>query len=239
MARRAGPARPFPMARSLKVLPAAREAGTTQRVGCRRFRRHQPPGPARATPGLRGRQAVLALRGYPGSRRLRSPRRTSGAPGPARPVRLLRGRAAQRVQGVQGGSVQAGPQAGLTSRPRELGPGRPPRGPLVRVRPGRVRPGQADPAPGRVVRVLAPGQAITRSARPRLAWGQRLRPGRRRLVRPASPVPGVRDSRRAHRAPPVVPADLARAHAVPAGPACPMAGPVRAALVPAAPGRAR
>ena len=239
MARRAGPARPFRMARSLKVLPAAREAGTTQRVGCRRFRRHQPPGPGRATPGLRGRRAVLALRGYPGRRRLRPPRRTSGAPGPARPVRLLRGRAVQRVQGVQGASVQAGPQVGLTSRPRELGPGRLPRGPLVRVRPGRVRPGQADPAPGRVVRVLAPGQAITRSARPRLAWGQRLRPGRKRLVRLASPVPGVRDSRRAHRAPPVVPADLARAHAAPAGPACPMAGPVRAAPVPAAPGRAR
>ncbi len=242
MVRRAGP-RPFPMARSLKVLPVGpAEAGTTRRVGCRRFRRHQPPGPARATPGLRRHRAVRALRGCPGRRRLRSPRRTSGAPGPARPVRLPRGRAAQQVQGVQrvlGVSVQAGPQAGLTSRRREPGPGRPPRGPRVRARPGRVRPGQADPAPGLVVRVPAPGQAITRSARPRLAWGQRLRPGPRRLVRPVSPLPGVRGSRRAHRAPPVVPAALARPDAAPAGPACLMAGPVRAALVRAAPGRAR
>ena len=239
MARRSRRARPFPMARLLTVLPAGPDAATTRRVGCRRFRCHQPPGPARTSPGLRGRRAVRALRGYPGRRRLRSPRRTSGAPGPARRVRVPRGRAARRVQGVQGDSVQAGPQAGLTSRPRKLGPGRPPRGPRVRARPGRVRPGQADPAPGLVVRVPAPGQAITRSARPRLAWGQRLRPGPRRLVPPASPVPGVRDSRPAHRVPPVVPAVLARLDAAPAGPACLMAGLVRVAPVLAAPGRAR
>ena len=236
MARRAGPARPFPMARSLKVPPVGPGAGTTRRFGCRRFRRHQPLGPARTTPGLRRRRAVLALRGCPGRRRLRSPRRTSGALRPARPARLPRGPAAQRVRGV---SVQAAPQAGLTSRPREPGPGRPPRGPRVRARPGRVRPGQPDPVPGLVVRVPAPGQAITRSARPRLAWGLRLRPGPRHLVRPASPVPGVRDSRRAHPAPPVVPAVLARPDAAPDGPACPMAGPVRAVLVRAAPGQAR
>lgn len=239
MVRRAGPARPFPMARSLKVLPVGPGVGTTRRVGCRRFRRHQPPGPARTTPGLRGRRAVRALRGCPGRRRPRSPRRTSGAPGPARLVRLPRGRAAQRVQGGQEVSVQAAPQAGLTSRPREPGPGRPPRGPRVRARPGRVRPGQADPVPGLAVRVPAPGQAITRSARPRLAWGQRLRRGPRHPVHPASPVPGVLDSRQAHRAPPVVPAVLARPDAAPAGPACLMAGPVRAVLVRAAPGQAR
>jgi hypothetical protein len=227
------------MARSLTVLPQIPQvplAGATRRACFRRFRRHRPPGPARTTPGLRRLRTVRVLRACPDRRRLRSRRRTSGDQGPGRPVPPPRGPAVRQVRRV---SVQVAPQAGLTSRPRDLVAARPPRGPRVLARPGQVHPGQADRAPAPVARVLALGQAITRSARPRPAWGQRLRPGHRRLERPVSPlIRAVLDSRRARRVPQLVLAVPVRPVAVRAALVV-LVVPVLVALVRADLGRVR
>jgi hypothetical protein len=234
---RTGPMRPYPMPPSLTALPGVPRP-TPCLAGCRRFRRHPRLIPAQATPCLREPRARRALRGFPDRRGPRPPRRTSGAQGRGRLVLLARGPADQRGQPVQGVSGQAAPVAALTSRPRDLRAGRPRRGLRDRARPGRVRLGRADPGRVLAVRVLARGQAITRSARPRPAWGRRLRPGLRGPLRLARP-PGVRDSRPARRAGPAVLVVLVREDAAQAGLACPMAGLVRAVLVRAALGRAR
>ena len=219
------------MARSLTVPPQIPQAGATRRACFRRFRRHRPPGPARTTPGLRRLRTVRVLRGCPDRRRLRSRRRTSGDQGPGRPVPPPRGPAGRQVRRV---SVQV-----ATSRPRDLVAARPPRGPRVLARPGQVHLGQADRAPAPVARVLALGQAITRSARPRPAWGQRLRPGPRRLERPVSPlIPAVLDSRQARRVPQVVLAVPVRPVAVRAALVV-LVVPVLVALVRADLGRVR
>ena len=222
------------MARSLTVPPQIPQAGATRRACFRRFRRHRPPGPARTTPGLRRLRTVRVLRGCPDRRRLRSRRRTSGDQGPGRPVPPPRGPAGRQVRRV---SVQVAPWP--TSRPRDLVAARPPRGPRVLARPGQVHLGQADRAPAPVARVLALGQAITRSARPRPAWGQRLRPGPRRLERPVSPlIPAVLDSRQARRVPQVVLAVPVRPVAVRAALVV-LVVPVLVALVRADLGRVR
>jgi hypothetical protein len=160
-------------------------------------------------------------RAFPARRGPRPPRPTSGAPAPARhvlQVPLARGPARLRVPRASarpsGRVVKAtGP---TSSRVRELRPGQVHRAPRVLARPGRVRRGQAAPAPGLVVRVLAQGQAITRSARPRPAWGQLLRPGRKRLARLARLLPVVRVPLRVPRARPAVPAVRVRLDADPA-----------------------
>jgi hypothetical protein len=254
-----GRPRPHPMPPSLTAARRFRQVRPTRpRAGCRRSRRHPRPGPARALQRLRGFRAIRQLRGFRDRRGPRPHRRTSGAQGPARlvprrPRRLRpRGLAGQRdlrALGASDPAAQARREAGLTSRVRELRAGHPRRGLRDLVRQGRVRQGPADPAaPGRVLvaRVLARGQAITRSARPRPAWDRRLRPGRRhpvppaRLVRPARPsVPGSPREPQAVPALPVGSLVLVRAAADRAGPVRPMAVRVRAVRVRAAPGRAR
>jgi hypothetical protein len=256
---RTGPPRSRPTPPSPTV---AQPRPTKPRVGCRRSRRHPHPGPAPATRGPKGSREAKGSRGARGPRAIRPcpgfldhrgppPRRpTSGAQVPASGVLPLRrplGPVGQRVPRAQADSVPAGREAGLTSRAA----GRPRRGLPDQVRPGRVRPGPADPVdPGLVpvLRVPARGRATTRSARPRPAWGRRLRPGRRRLVRLVRParkiVLPVPDSPRALRAVPVAPVGspvvLVRADGVPAGQAAaPTAVRVLAVRVRAAPGRAR
>jgi hypothetical protein len=140
-------------------------------------------------------------RGFPARRGLPLSQQTSGGPAarvrlvlrvlrPRGRVRLAAGRASARPSGR---AVKA---AGPTSKVRDLLPGRVPRAPRDLARPGLVHRVRAAPGPGPAARALARGQAITRSARPRPAWGQHLRPGRRRLVRrplPARPpVPVAR-----------------------------------------------
>ena len=185
-------------------------------------------------------------RGFPAQRGLPLPRQTSGVP--AAPVRLV-----LRVLRPRGPVLlAAGPErlaallasarpsgravrvAGPTSKARDLPSGRVPRAPQDLARPGLVHRGLAAPGPGPAARALARGQAITRSARPRPAWGQRPRPGRRRLVRPLParlPVPVVLAARVRLDAALAVPVVLAaRVLAVPLVPA---------ARVLAVPGRAR
>jgi hypothetical protein len=124
---------------------------------------------------------------------------------PRGPVRLAAGLASGRPSGRPSGrGVKA---AGPTSKVRDLPPGQVPRAPQDLARPGLVHRVLVAPGPGPVARVLARGQAITRSARPRPAWGQHLRPGRRRLVRPLLarlPVPVARVQLDAALAVPVV-----------------------------------
>jgi hypothetical protein len=251
-------ARPRPMApprtgRQVLARPRRRP------VRCRRSRRRRRPGPAPkpAAPepiqGPREPQAFRALRAPRGCRDRRGPRsprptsvarrRARGAKG-ARPGPRLRVPARLAAQGR---SAQAPPRAVPTRAARAARavraarvPGRPRRGPRDLVLPGRVRPGQVDPARVRALRVPAPGRATTRSARPRPAWGQRLPLGLRVRPRPVSPtVPAVPVLRLAARA---VPAARVPPGVVRAGPACPTAARVPAGSlvrVPAAPGRAR
>jgi len=231
---------------------------TERRVGCRRLRPRPRPGPVRAaTRRFRGPPAVQGLRGFRDHRGPRLPRRTSGARGPARLALRPRGPLSLAALPGPGGlrvSVRPAPAVAPTSRatPREhlgsLGPGRPLPGLRDQVRPGRVRPGRVDRVPVPVVvRVPVHGRAITRSARPLLAWARRLRPGLRRPAGPASRVYLVgRDSRLVPPVPPAVPVVLpvlVRVDADRVGPAAgPMAGSrvrVRADRVLAVPGRAR
>jgi hypothetical protein len=233
---------------ALPALPGARL--TARRAGCRRLRLHPRPGQVRAaTRRLRGPPQVQGLRAFRDRRGPRLPRPTSGVPRAARLALRLLGplsRGAPRV------SVR--PAVVPTSRVRrpdqlELpGPGHPRPGLRDQARPGRVRPGRVEQVPVPVVgRVPAPGRATTRSARPPLAWAQRLRPGPRRQARPLSRVlPAVRDSRPAPPAVPVPPAvspvpvlaDADRVDRV--GPAArPTAARVPVARVRAVPGRAR
>jgi hypothetical protein len=235
--------RPHPMPPAPPRFPEVRPR--QRRVSCRRFRRHPRPGQAQATRGPRGPQVVRELREFRDRRGLRPPRPTSEARGPARLVPRLRVPAGQQAQeareareGLRDSVLQAVPQAGLTSRLRDLRPGRPRRGPRGQVRPGRVRPDRADLEAVRVGRVRVQGRATTRSARPRPAWGRPLRPGLRDPVRLVSRLLAVRVSRRALQAVLVPPAALVRQDAAPAVPAVP-AVPVPAVLVRAAPGRAR
>ena len=236
---------------ALPAFPGARL--TARRAGCRRLPPH--PRPVRAaTRRLRGPQAVQGLRGFPDRHAPRLPRRTSGVRGP---VRLARPPLGPLSPGLPQASVRPAQAVVPISPVRRrgplglLGPGRPRRprpGPRDQARPGRVRPGQVERAPVPVVaRVPVPGRAITRSARPPLAWARRLRPGPRRQARPLSRVPpAVRASQPVPPAVPVLPAGLpvlvlADADRVDrAGPAAPpMAARVPAARVPAVPGRAR
>jgi hypothetical protein len=244
------------------ALPASLGVRLTElRAGCRRSRLHPRPGPVRAaTRRLRGPLAVQGLRGFLARRGPRLPRRTSGVPVPAR----LALRALGPVPPVppvppraRPGSARPAQAAAPISRVRLReplgslglpGPGRLRPGPQDQARPGRVRPGRAERVPVPVVaRVPAPGRAITRSARPPLAWARPLRPGLRRPARPVSRLrPAVRDSRPAPPAVPVPPAvlpvlvlaDADRVGRV--GPAArPMVARVPVARVPAVPGRAR
>ena len=240
-------ARPCPMPPSrtgpLRVRwPPMRRTGSS-----RRFLRRPRPGPdlklvaPPPTRGPRGLRARPALRGRRGPR---SPRPTSaaqGRPKGARPAPRLR---VPARRAAQEGSAQALPPAVPTVPTSEARavrmPGRPRRGPRDLVLPGRVRPGQADPARARALRGPAPGRATTRSVRPRPAWGRRLPLGPRvqvRLVSPAVPV-----LRPAARAVPAARGVRVRPGAVRVGPACPTAARVPAGSrgrVPAAPGRAR
>jgi hypothetical protein len=248
-AARAGPRPPT----ALPAWPGARL--TARRAGCRRLPPHPRPGPVRAaTRRLRGPQAVQGLRGFPDRHAPRLPRRTSGVRGP---VRLALPPLGPLSPGLPRASVRPAQGVVPTSPVRRrdppgplglLGPGRPRPGPRDQARPGRVRPGRVERAPVPVVaRVPVPGRAITRSARPPLAWARRLRPGPRRQARPLSRVPpAVRASQPVPPAVPVLPAGLpvlvlADADRVDrAGPAArPMAARVPAGRVPAVPGRAR
>jgi hypothetical protein len=240
------------------ALPASPGARLTERRdGCHRLRLHPRPGPVRAaTRRFRGPPAVQGLREFRDRRGPRLPQRTSGVRGPARLALRPLGPVSPEPRGV---SVPPAPAAIPTSRvrlraalgsPGLLGPGRPRPGPRDRVRLGRVRPGRVEQAPVPVVvRVPVPGRAITRSARPPLAWARPLRPGPRRQARPVSRLcPAVRDSRPV---PPAVPVpvppavspvlvlvDADRVDRV--GPAeRPMAARVLAARVLAVPGQAR
>ena len=228
-------------------------------AGCRRSRRRLRPGPGPPSRGPRGLRPLPVPRGRRGRRGPRPPR-------PPRPTSVVRGRAKGSKGGQPGlrfpvaagraalaGSAQAPLRAVPTSRakgPRAVrGRGRPRRGPRVLVLPGRVRPGLAAPVRARALRVPARGRATTRSARPRPAWGRRLRLGPRAQAHLGSRViPAVPVLRRA---PPVpqaaqggqeVQGVRARLGAVRVGPACPMAarGPAGSRVrVPAVPGRAR
>jgi hypothetical protein len=215
--------------------------------GCRRFRRRPRPGPARTqgwTRGPRGLRPVPVPRGCPDRRGPRPPRPTSAVRGRAKGARAVKGaRPGPRLRdparrAAHPGSARVPPRAVLTSLVRA--PGRPRRGPRDLALPARGRPGPVDPVRARGPRVPARGRATTRSARPRPAWGQRLRLGLRVPARLASQVvPALR------RAPPAVlagPAARVRPAAGRAGPACPMAvrvPAVPAGRVPAVPGRAR
>ena len=236
---------------------------TERRAGCRRWRPHPRPGPVRAGRRFRGRPAVQGRRGSRDHRGPRLPRRTSGVRGPARLALRPRGPLSLgalpllgALPGLEGLRVNVPPAPAVAplsrARPREhLGPpvpGRPLLGLRDQVGPGRVRPGRVERVPVPVVvRVPVPGRAITRSARPPLAWARRLRPGLRRQAGPVSRVHlAARDSRPVPPVPPVVPAVLpvlVLADADRVGPAAlPMAGsPVRvpADRVLADPGRAR
>jgi hypothetical protein len=225
---------------------------TARPAGCRRLRPHPRPGPVRVpTRRFRGPPAVQGLRGFRDRHGPRLPRRTSGVRGPARLV--LRPLGPPFLEALRV-SVPPPPVVVPTSRVRlrdplgPLGPGRPRPGPRDQAHPGRVRPGRVEQVPVPVVvRVPVPGRAITRSARPPLAWARRLRPGPRRQARPLSRVPpAVRDSRPVPPAVPVLPAVLPVLVPVDAdrvdrvGPAArPMAARVPVARVPAVPGRAR
>ncbi len=219
-----------------------------RRLGrCRRYLRRPRPGPgptllSRApTRGPRGLRARLALRGRRG---LRSPRPTSAAPGRPREARAAPPLRVPAHPAAQGGSAQAPPLVVPTRAARAArGLGRPRRGPRDLVRPGRVRPGQADPVRARGLHAPVRGRVTTRSVRPRPAWGRRLPLGprvQRRLASPAVPVlrpaarvvPAVQGGQGVH----------VRPDAVQVGPACPTAARVPAGSlvrVPAAPGRAR
>jgi len=226
---RTGEARRYPIrpATALPALPGARL--TTRRAGCRRLRPHPRPGPGRAaTRRFRGPPEVREPRGFRDHRGPRLPRRISGARGPARlalrprgplPLGALPGPGGLRVLGGLRVSVRPAPAVAPTSRatPRQdlglLGlraPGHPLLGPREQVRPGRVRPGRVERAPVPVVvRVPVHGRAITRSARPPLAWARHLRPGLRRQAAPVSRVHLVaRDSPPVPPVPRVVPAVL-------------------------------
>ena len=181
-------ARPRPMAppRTGRQVPGR---PTRRPVGCHRFLSRPRPGPGLnpaspgPTRGLRDPRAFPAPRGCRDRRGPRSPRPTSVARRPAKGVRGAKGaRPGPRLhaparRAAQGGSAQVPPRAVPTRAARA--PGRPHRGPRDLVRPGRVRPGQADPVRARVLRVPARGRATTRSAQPRPAWGRRLRRGPR------------------------------------------------------------
>jgi hypothetical protein len=252
-------ARPHPIRppAALPALPGARL--TERRAGCRRLRPHPRPGPVRAaTRRFRGPQAVQGLRGFRDHRGPRLPRRTSGVRGPARRALRPRGPLSLGALPGPGGlrvSVPPAPAVAPTSRatPREhqgpLGPGHPLLGLQDQVCLGRVRPGRVEQAPVLVVaRVPVHGRAITRSARPPLAWARRLRPGLRRQAGPLSRVRlAARDSRPVPPVPPVVVLAvlpvLVLQDADRVGPAArPMAGSLDRVLadrVLAVPGRAR
>ena len=215
-------ARSYPTLPSQTARPRLRPA--PRRASCRQCRPRPLLRRVQVRPGRRAR----ARRGFPARRGLPLPRQTSGVPAaPARLVlRVLRPSGPVRLPALPASARPSGRAvraAGPTSKARDLTPGRVPRAPQDLARPGLVHRGLAAPGPGPVAHVLARGQAITRSARPRPAWGQRLRPGRRRLVRPLParlPVPAARVRLDAGL---VVPAGL----------------PVPAARVLAVPGRAR
>lgn len=141
----------------------------------------EAPGPARRTRrGHRRRRCTTASRTR-GSAASGGPRRTRGAPGPARPgnrrpgVRGLRRTGRRRLRGRGGGASRAGTGAGGRSP-------RPPRGPhLVRVARGL-------PAPRR----LASGPRVPLRAR------MRLLPLGRGAPPPRHVRPGGRPARRGH-----------------------------------------
>ncbi len=238
--------RPRPMAppRTGRQVPGR---PTRRPVGCPPFLSRLRPGPGLnpaspdPTRGLRRLRPPRRRRDRQGPR---SPRPTSVARRPVRGGKGVRwARPGPRLPApprlaAQGDSAQAPPRAVPIRAARA--PGRPRRGPRDLVRRGRARLGQADPVRARVLRVLARGRATTRSARPRPAWGRRLRRGPRpqaRLVSPAVPV-----LRPAARAVPAAQGVRVPPGAVPVGPACPMGARVPAgsrARVPADPGRAR
>jgi hypothetical protein len=186
--------RSCPMLPSRTARPRLRPA--PRRAGCRRFRRRPCRSRVQVRPGRRAR----VHRGFPARRGLPLPRQTSGdQAAPARLVRrVLRPRGPVRLAALLASARPSGravKAAGPTSKARDLPPGRVPRAPRALARPALVHRVLPVPGPGPAARVLARGQAITRSARPRPAWGQRLRPGRRRLVRPLParlPVPVAR-----------------------------------------------
>ena len=197
-------ARPCPMAPS-RAGPPPVQGPPMRLAGCRRSRRRPRPGPGLPSRGPRGLRALQAPRGCQGHQGPRPPRPTSAArgqvkggkeskgPQPGLRLPVAAGRAALA------GSAQAPPRAVPTSRARGSRAarvrGRPRRGPRDLVLPGRVRPGLAAPVRARALRVPARGRATTRSARPRPAWGRRLRLGPRAQaylvsrVNPAVPVP--------------------------------------------------
>ncbi len=214
---------------------------------CRRSRRRPRPGPD-LTPGpsrgARGLRAVPVPRGRPGRRGPRPPRPTSAVRGRLRGAKAARGaRPGPRLRvparrAALPGSARVPRRAVLTSRAKARG--RPRRGLRDLVLRARRHPGQAHPVRVREPRVPAPGRATTHSARPRPAWGRRLRLGLRARVRPARLV--VPALRRAAPARPAVLVARVLAAAAQAGPACPMAARVPvvpAVRVPAVPGRAR
>jgi hypothetical protein len=245
-------ARPSPMAPSRTGPPRDPRPPTPRPVGCRqslRLPRLDPglnptsPGPTR---GPRGPRAFPAPPGCRARRGPRLPRPTSAARGRPKEARAGPRLRVPARRAPPRGSAQAAPRAVPTRVVRAARvAGRPRRGPRDLVLPGRVRPGPVDPVRARVLRVPARGRAITRSARPRPAWGRRLRLGprvRARLVSQAVPVlrPAVRpvppaqgvQGRQGVRVPP------GAVRAVPAaqGVRVPAAQGVR---VPAVPGRAR
>jgi hypothetical protein len=239
---RSGRSRPMPPP------PAVPPRLPTRRPGhCRRSRTRLRPGPGRprdSTRGPRELRAVPGPRGCPGRRGPRSPPPTSAVLGrvkEAKGAREAKGHRAARPgprlrvparQAALPGSAPARPRAVLTSRARARG--RPRRGPRDLALPARGRPGQAHPVRARAPRVPARGRATTRSARPRPAWGRRLRPGlRARACLASQVVPALR------RPVPAPPPGRVLAAAARVGPACPMAARVPAARVPAVPGRAR
>jgi hypothetical protein len=234
-------------------------------AGCRRSRRRPRPGPGLPSRGPRGLRALPAPRGCQDRQGPRPPRPTSAARG-----QVKGGQESKGAKGSQpglrlpvaaglaalAGSAQAPPRAVPTSRAKGSRVarvarvrGRPRRGPRDPALPGRVRPGLAAQVRARALRVPARGQATTRSARPRPAWGRRLRLGPRAQAYPLSRVsPAVPVLRRAPQAAQGgqegqgVQGGRVRPGAARVGPARPMAarGPAGSrARVPAVPGRAR
>jgi hypothetical protein len=212
--------------------PAPRRHLMRRPRSCRRSRRRRSPGRPN-----RGPRRDPAPRGCPGRRVPRPLRPTSAARAGARgrAVPGPRRRVRLRRAMASAASAPAPPEAVRIRATRVPGRPRPGRRDLVLPVPG--RPGPALRVDGPVPRVPAPGPVTTRTARPRRAWVPRLRRGpRARARRAGKAVP----------APPAVPpAGPVRADAVLAGPrvpAYPMAvrDPAGSRVRdPAAPGRAR
>jgi hypothetical protein len=226
----------------------------------------------------RGPRADRRPRGFPPRKGPRLPRPISAAreaarepepsPGPVRRVQARRvpaqakpakaakaAKAAKRAQEAKPArpgqevrlakAARPAQEARAATQARGRAPAR--RGPRHRVPPVRVRRDRV--RPGRAARGQVPGQATTRSARPRPAWAPRPRLAARvqACQDPAQDSVTVLVSRPADQeaiAGRRVPAARVRRTVVRAGPAVPVvrAGPmarVRAVRVPAAPGRAR